>query len=156
MTSKAQRQNRIVQLIQSDQISSQEQLTKLLEAEGIISTQATISRDLDEIGALKVNMAEGKSVYAIAEIAKRPGAQGTLSKNLKQFVLSVEAVSPLIVIKTSVGCAQVVCAAIDYVGMVEIAGTIAGDDTIFIATKSDVDVNDFAKRLSDMGELNAV
>lgn len=153
MTSKAQRQSKIINLIQSEHVSSQTQISKMLESEGIVSTQATVSRDLEEIGAVKVRLPGGESGYAIPETAKRPGADGTLSKTLKQYVLSIEEVAPLIVIKTPLGCADVTCAAIDSANMAEIVGSIAGQDTLFLAMAKDVDLQEFVKKLSELADI---
>ena len=154
MTSKAQRQSKIINLIQSEHVSSQEQISKVLESEGIVSTQATVSRDLEEIGAVKVRLPGGESGYAIPETAKRPGSDGTLSKTLKQYVLTIEEISPLIVIKTPLGCADVTCAAIDSSNMAEIAGSIAGQDTIFLAMAQDGNIEDFVKKLSELADID--
>jgi len=154
VTSKAQRQSKIINLIQSEHVSSQEQISKVLESEGIVSTQATVSRDLEEIGAVKVRLPGGESGYAIPETAKRPGSDGTLSKTLKQYVLTIEEISPLIVIKTPLGCADVTCAAIDSSNMAEIAGSIAGQDTIFLAMAKDVNIEDFVKKLSELADID--
>lgn len=153
MTSKAQRQNKIISLIQSEHISSQQQISKMLETAGVISTQATISRDLEEIGAVKVMLPDGQSAYAIAESAKRPGSDGTLGKIMKSYVLSVEAVATMVVIKTPLGCADVTCAAIDNVRMDEIAGTLAGQDTIFLVVYPEVNITDFVNKLLELSDI---
>ncbi|HMS25252.1 MAG TPA: arginine repressor [Acidimicrobiia bacterium] len=153
MTSKAQRHNKIVNMIQSEHVSSQTQISKMLESEGIISTQATISRDLEEIGAVKVKLPGGESAYAIPETAKRPGADGTLAKTLRQYVLSVDVAAPLVIVRTPIGCADVTCAAIDTGRMSEIVGTIAGQDTIFIAIETESDPHEFAKKIADMSDI---
>ena len=119
-----------------------------------MSTLATVSRDLEEKGAVKVRLPGGESGYAIPETAKRPGSDGTLSKTLKQYVLTIEEISPLIVIKTPLGCADVTCAAIDSSNMAEIAGSIAGQDTIFLAMAKDVNIEDFVKKLSELADID--
>ncbi len=141
-------------MIQSEHVSSQVQISKMLEAEGIISTQATISRDLEEIGAVKVKLPGGESGYAIPETAKRPGADGTLSKVLRQYVLSIEAVAPMVIVHTPIGCADVTCAAIDSARLVEIVGTIAGQDTIFLVIDPETDINEFVKKLSSLSDIS--
>lgn len=154
MTSKAQRHSKIINLIQSEHVSSQAQISKMLETEGIVSTQATVSRDLEEIGAVKVRLPGGESGYAIPETAKRPGADGTLSKTLKQYVLSIEEIAPLVVIKTPLGCADVTCAAIDNANMSEVVGTIAGQDVIFLAISAEVVLPDFVKKLHELADID--
>lgn len=139
-------------MIQSEHVSSQEQISKMLESEGIISTQATVSRDLEEIGAVKVRLPGGESGYAIPESAKRPGSAG-LSKTLKQYVLSVQVVKPLVIINTPLGCADVTCAALDAANLTEVAGTIAGQDTIFVALYEDQNFDDFAKKIAELSDL---
>ncbi|MFN8015144.1 MAG: arginine repressor [Acidimicrobiia bacterium] len=154
MTSKAQRQNKIINMIQTQHVSSQQEISKMLEEEGIISTQATVSRDLEELGAVKVRLPDGLSGYAIPESAKRPGAEGTLSKTLKQYVLNIVAAPPMIIIKTPLGCADVTCAAIDNAYMSEIVGTIAGQDTIFLVVDAEVDINNFVKKLASLSDID--
>ncbi len=156
VTSKAQRHSKIINLIQSEHVSSQTQISKMLEREGIVSTQATVSRDLEEIGAVKVRLPGGDSCYAIPETAKRPGSDGNLSKTLKQYVLTIEEVSPMVIIKTPLGCADVTCAAIDAANMIEIAGTIAGQDTIFLVMAKEVNLQEFVKKLSDLADIDLI
>jgi len=126
----------------------------MLEDEGIVSTQATISRDLEEIGAVKVKLPGGISGYAIPESAKRPGADGTLSKILRQYVLSVDALAPLVVIRTPMGCADVTCAAIDTARLEEISGTIAGQDTVFLAIYPDADIEELVNKLRELSDIS--
>lgn len=141
-------------MIQSEHVSSQQQISSMLESEDIISTQATISRDLEEIGAVKVRLPGGESGYAIPETAKRPGADGTLGKTLKQYVLSVEVVPPLVLIATPLGCADVTCAAIDSARMVEVVGTIAGQDMIFVAIDPQTNPQDFANKIAELSDID--
>ncbi|MGI9035443.1 MAG: arginine repressor [Pyrinomonadaceae bacterium] len=119
---KEQRQTAILKFINSKQIGRQEELTALLEKKGFAVTQSSVSRDLDELGVIKAN-----GFYAVPQKPKNAVASGLL--NLET------AGTNLIVAKCEAGLASAVAVKIDSARMTEIVGTIAGDDTIFIAVK---------------------
>ncbi|MGC8480166.1 MAG: arginine repressor [Acidimicrobiales bacterium] len=128
---KNQRQYRIAKIIQSKPVSSQSQLVESLAEEGIVATQATVSRDLDELGAIKVRSFGGQSVYAIPELPKdQASTEEHLRRVLSDWVVEVVASSVFVMIRTPPGCAHVVASALDRSRFEGLLGTVAGDDTV--------------------------
>ena len=130
---KTQRQHRIARLLEANAVASQGQLVELLEADGVRATQATVSRDLDELGAVKVRVPGGELVYAIPELAhERLAPEDHLRRMLSDWVADVGSSGNLVVLRTPPGSAHVVGSAIDRSAVPEILGTIAGDDTVLV------------------------
>ena len=132
---KTQRHAAILKIVRSGKVASQEQLRELLRAEGFDVTQATLSRDIRELGLAKVAAPDGGSHYAPPEAgaAIRPH----LGQLLPAVLVSVDGVGPLLVVKTPAGGAQALGLALDAAGWTEIIGTIAGDDAVLVITKSE-------------------
>lgn len=131
--SKAQRQHRIAQLLGRHQVTSQPQLLDLLAAEGVHATQATVSRDLDDLGAVKVRVPGGETVYAIPEYEpERLAPHDHLRRVLGEWVVEVTSSLNLVVVRTPPGCAHVVASALDRSGLAGVLGTVAGDDTLMV------------------------
>jgi len=127
------RRARIVQLIESQVIESQEELVSLLAAEGMRVTQATVSRDLDDLGAHKV-AESGRQRYVIGE--RVPGVDSRLHKLLPDVLVAAEGSANIAVLRTPPGAAQYLASAIDHAELTEVLGTVAGDDTVFVVTRS--------------------
>ena len=128
---KQQRQHRIAGLLEHYSVSSQGQLVDLLTAEGVVATQATVSRDLEEMGAIKVRASGGESVYAIPDLPKEHHTpEDHLRRVLGDWVVEVSNSHNIVVLRTPPGSAHVVASAIDRAGLPAILGTVAGDDTI--------------------------
>lgn len=136
------RQSKILELIKSGEIETQEDLAGALKKSGIEVTQATVSRDIRELKLVKVAISEGRYKYHTME-NNIEGSSERLIKILKSSMLSVNTAENMIIIKTIPGAAQISASAIDTLGIDEVLGTIAGDDTIFIA----VDSKDMAIRI---------
>ena len=133
---KTRRQAKILDLIQSHAIDTQEELLRWLRDEGFGITQATISRDIKELRLVKTLSGDGKYRYSTG----RNDSVDMSSKFYHLFsdsVLSVDYAMNLVVVQCIVGMAQAVCAALDSLGREGIVGTIAGDDTIFIAMRGE-------------------
>ena len=112
-------------------MSNQPRLIELLAAEGLRSTQATVSRDLDELGVIKVRAPGGQSVYALPEIeTDRIAPFDQLRRVLGEWVADVAASGNVVVLRTPPGCAHVVASALDRSGIDGLLGTVAGDDTL--------------------------
>jgi transcriptional regulator of arginine metabolism len=126
------RQRFILDLIEKYEIETQEELADYLLDRGIEITQATISRDIKELRLVKVLASNGNYKYATMD-SQHEGANERLIKIFKSSVLSVDRAENIIVIRTLPGAAQVCASAVDNFKIEGIAGTIAGDDTIFIA-----------------------
>ena len=132
MSTKAQRQQLIVTLIEQFAVTNQPQLVDLLADNGITATQATVSRDLEDLGAVKVRVPGGESVYAIAEFAPaRVAPEDQLRRVMGEWVADVRHSGPMVVVRTPPGCAHVVASALDRSQLGGLIGTVAGDDTIF-------------------------
>ena len=139
LATKAARHGRITELIRSHVVRSQTELAELLAVSGLQVTQATLSRDLEELGALKLRGVDGGApVYRIPEDGgPRPMVGGTsrLSRLLGELLLSHEGSGNLAVLRTPPGAAQYLASAIDRASLVDVIGTIAGDDTILVVAR---------------------
>jgi transcriptional regulator of arginine metabolism len=152
--SKAQRQHRLIQLIEQSQVTSQQQLVAMLADSGVQATQATVSRDLEEIGAVKVRSAGGEPVYAVPELPKeRVAPEVHLRRVLGDWVVELGASANLVVVRTPPGSAHVVGSALDRAGLPEILGTVAGDDTVLVVAAQGVTGRRLAARLADLAGL---
>ena len=152
--SKAARQHRIVALLESEAVTSQGQLVELLATADVEATQATVSRDLEEIGAIKVRMAGGESVYAVPELPKDRVVPGEhLRRVLGDWVVEVASSANLVVVRTPPGSAHVVASALDRAALPEILGTVAGDDTIVVIAAEDVGGRQVCRRLAELSGL---
>ena len=129
--SKLSRHNRITELISNEPIYTQEELRRRLTQSGIHVNQATLSRDLRELGLVKT-----VNGYALPATEEGGPAMPSLELLLNEFVIDVREAENLLVLKTTPGSAQPVAAALDSSEWPELVGTIAGDDTILIITKS--------------------
>ncbi len=137
MPSKAQRQHRIVELLARERVGSQALLVELLGATGVQVNQATVSRDLEELGAIKVRVPGGDTVYAIPELPRSQVAPVEhLRRVLSDWVVEAERSGDLVVVGTPPGSAHVVASAIDRNGFEGVLGTVAGDDTILVIARA--------------------
>lgn len=133
---KTQRHAAILRVIRRETVKNQEQLRARLHAEGFDVTQATLSRDIRELGLAKVAAPDGGSHYA-------PPPEGgaailpSLERLLPSMLLSLDAVGPFVVLKTATGAAQSLGVALDEAGWSDVIGTIAGDDTLLVITRSE-------------------
>lgn len=137
---KYNRQGKILELIKSFEIETQEELTSQLKNMGINVTQATVSRDIKELGLVKVLSKSGKYKY-VAIDNNQDHSLDRLINIFKNSIISIKPAGQLLVIKTLPGAAQVSGSAIDALGIDEIIGTIAGDDTLFLAISKLENVN---------------
>ena len=151
---KPQRQHRVQRLLEEHAVSTQEQLVELLAADGVVATQATVSRDLDDIGAIKVRVPGGESAYAIPALPKEQRApEDHLRRVFGDWVVEVAQSANLVVIRTPPGSAHVVASALDRAGVPDVVGTVAGDDTILVIVDAEVGGAVVADRLSELAGL---
>jgi transcriptional regulator of arginine metabolism len=150
---KTQRQHRVAQLLEANAVTSQSQLVELLAAEGVVATQATLSRDLDELGAVKVRTGGGEAVYAVPQFEDRVAPEDHLRRIFGDWVVEVGHSANLVVVRTPPGSAHVVASAIDRAGLDDIVGTVAGDDTILVVAADGIGGAKVAKRLSTLAGL---
>lgn len=145
------RQARIAELIASRPVHSQSELATLLADEGLSVTQATLSRDLDELGAVKLRGTPGAPArYIVPENGPAPAARGDptrLPRMLAELLVSADASGNLAVLRTPPGAAQFLASALDRAGMTEVVGTIAGDDTVAVIARAPVTGAELAARL---------
>ncbi|AZI57576.1 arginine repressor [Nakamurella antarctica] len=151
---KAARLSRITEVIREQAVRSQAELAALVAARGFDVTQATLSRDLEELGAIKVRGVDGGApVYVIPEDgSKRPMAGGTsrLSRLLAELLVSYDGAANLAVLRTPPGAAQFLASAIDRASLDDVVGTIAGDDTIFVVARDGLTGAALGRRLADL------
>ena len=133
--SRSRRLRALGDLIRAEPHASQEELTERLRTMGHAATQATVSRDLVALGAVKVKR-EGAMRYVLPDqFGARDWAAGQLDRIVREWVREIEPAGSLLVMKTPPGSAHLVASAIDQAEMPEVAGTVAGDDTIFLAVR---------------------
>ena len=152
---KTARHARIIALLGAHQVRSQTELAELLAADGVQVTQGTLSRDLVEVGALRVRGAGGHLVYAVpgdgGDRTPHPGEFSTFEARLTRLcgevLVSAEPSANLVVLRTPPGAAQYFASAIDRVGWESILGTIAGDDTILLICRSAAAREKVARRI---------
>jgi len=135
---RARRQRMIADILRSGIVGSQEEVTARLAILGMAVTQATVSRDLDQLGAVKVKKGGTLSYVLPEQIAESDWAAGRLQHILSEWVQSVEMAGNLVILRTPPGSAQMVASAIDGARLLEIAGTVSGDDTLFVAVRDGV------------------
>ena len=133
---KTDRHKKILEVIDRYEVGTQEELAKILNDEGYNVTQATVSRDIKELRLIKIPAGDGNYKYAIAP-QKNPIIPSDVLSIFTSSVTSVDYSFNIVVLKTHSGMAQAVCAAFDSVHRPGVVGTIAGDDTIFIATRGE-------------------
>jgi transcriptional regulator of arginine metabolism len=151
---KPQRQHRISKLLEEQPVSSQSQLVELLAADGVVATQATVSRDLEELGAVKVRIPGGTLAYAIPDHAKeRAGPDDHLRRVMVDFVVEVAHSGNLVVLRTPPGSAHVVGSALDRAGLNDVLGTVAGDDTLLVVCSEHIGGSKVAALLAEMAGL---
>jgi transcriptional regulator of arginine metabolism len=136
---KAARQARIVDLLLSRPVGSQPELGRLLADAGVAVTQATLSRDLDELGAVKLRTPAGLVYTVPAENAPRPAppeaVDARLARLLEELLVVVEATGPFVVLRTPPGGAHFLASTLDRAALPDVAGTVAGDDTVLLITR---------------------
>jgi transcriptional regulator of arginine metabolism len=134
VTTKFERQGMIMRLVQQQPLSTQAEVADALRDHGIDAVQATVSRDITQLGLTKVRNTDGRLVYAM------PGAADLrrleeLTAALRRWVGGMETSGPLLVVKTPRGFAAALADAIDAADLPEVAGTVAGDNTVFVAAR---------------------
>ena len=129
-----QRQKLIANFIDSGNVSSQNQLKGMLKKNGVIITQATLSRDLNELGAVKKRLKNGKLVYLLPKNQDNNAQYKIAKKALQDFVTEVQPVSNQVVVKTTTAAAQVIAESIDNLYLEGIVASLAGDNVVLVIT----------------------
>lgn len=157
---KTQRQHRISELIEREVISTAAQIVVLLQAEGVGATQATVTRDLQELGTIKIRDEHGsrRIVIASAPTVSSPPIDH-LRRMMGEWVVSVENSDNLVVLRTPPGCSHVVASALDRSALGGVLGSVAGDDTILVIASESRGGGALAaefRALAGIAETNAV
>ncbi|MGK2930917.1 MAG: arginine repressor, partial [Acidimicrobiales bacterium] len=148
------RQHRIQRLLEDNAVSTQEGLVDLLAADGVVATQATVSRDLEDLGAIKVRVPGGETVYAVPAMPRDAVApEEHLRRVCSEWVVEISHSQNLVVLRTPPGSAHVVGSALDRAGLPEVLGTVAGDDTLLLVASESTTGADVARRISDLAGL---
>lgn len=147
---RAKRQQAISDMLREGPVRSQDEIALRLSGAGFEVTQATVSRDLEQIGAIKVKRG-GSLGYALPEqLGASDWAASRLQRIFAEWVQAVEPAGSLVVVRTPPGSAHVVSLALDQAKLTQVAGTIAGDDTIFVAVRSGFHVEELAQVLESL------
>ena len=153
---KNQRQHRITKLLEVQPVTNQAQLVALLGEQGVEATQTTVSRDLDDLGAVKVRLPGGDTAYALPELpAQQIAPEDHLRRVLGEWVVEVAHSGNLVVLRTPPGSAHVVGSALDRSGLEEVVGTVAGDDTVLVIVEEQFGGVRMADRLRDVAGIAA-
>lgn len=145
MSSVTARRAKVISLIKAGKISSQSDLVKELKKAGFPVTQATASRDLEELGAVRSRAVNGEALYTIAD-----SDDDSIARSMplpSDLILSVEASANLAVIRTPPGGAQFLASSLDHSGFTSIIGTIAGDDTVLVVSRKAAGGAELAREL---------
>jgi transcriptional regulator of arginine metabolism len=156
--SKAARHGRIIALVTHRPVHSQNELQALLAAEGVGVTQTTLSRDLEELGAVKLRAPDGGSpAYVIPEDGAPPPIRALtdpgphlLARRLSELMVAAEPSGNLVVLRTPPGAAHFLASSLDRAGLPEIVGTVAGDDTVLVVARERSGGADVVRRLREM------
>ena len=146
---KSKRHSKIIEIINSKVIETQEELAEELKIAGFEVTQATVSRDIKTLRLIKIQDLDGKYKYAIINQDKNDMIE-KLSSILVNTVLSAENIDKMVIVKTISGSASAAAEAIDRLELGEIAGTIAGDNTIFILVRTLEKAEDLVEKITKM------
>ena len=146
---KMTRHAKIKEIIDKNKVETQEDLATALRAEGIEVTQATVSRDIKELMLVKVPDANGQYHYAYPKEHNMLLTPGRLERTFQDSIIGIRVSQCMVVIRTLPGTAQAVAYAVDYMKWEEVLGTIAGDDTVFVALEDAGGVKAFLKRFKD-------
>ena len=146
---KDRRQKAMADLIREHVLANQEEVAARLSALGFEVTQATVSRDIDQIGALKVRR-NGRIGYALPDQLSGAAKPSRLASVLRDWVRSIDVAATIVVLKTPPGSAHLVGFALDEAALEEMVGNISGDDTIFAACRSAEEAEALATKLRDL------
>ena len=144
---KTQRQAAILRVVRERRIESQDELRQALADDGIVVTQATLSRDIRELGLAKLTDRGGGAYYTHPH---RGAVRPELAQVAPALLVSVDGVGPFLVLKTASGSAGAVTEALDQAGWSEVMGTIAGDDTVLVITRNQRQRDEVAARIQEL------
>jgi len=147
---KNERQNTILEIISNENIETQEQLLARLQARGINSTQATISRDIKQMHLVKEPVGRGVYKYTVSKNRSRLNFAEKLRTIFRESITSIESAQNIVVVKTMPGLASAACAALDDMEIAYMVGSLAGDDTAFLVMRDADSARDFCEEIKSM------
>ena len=147
---KHHRQQALVRLVRQQHLSTQEELVRALKTAGFPVTQATVSRDIVELGLVKVAR-DGAHIYAPPSAVSQGGGTDRLRRFSEDYPVEAAVAANMVVLRSSPGTANALGAALDASGLSEILGTLAGDDTVFVATSTERHARSLLTRLTTFG-----
>lgn len=147
---KNERQSKILEIIESEPIDTQEQLQQRLQAQGIACTQATISRDIKQLHLVKEPMGQGRYRYAVSVQRSRLNVADKLRTIFRESIISVDFAQNIVVVKTMAGLANAAAAALDGMNVPYMVGTLAGDDTAFLLMRDTESARTFCEEIHEM------
>ena len=150
---KSKRQHAILSLVSRERLSTQEEIRGRLRGLGLQATQSTISRDIEELGLARVHDSQGVR-YVVPGEGESPGPMRLLQHLLEEFALSFTRADHLVVIRTPPGAASALAEGLDRVGLADVAGTIAGDNTILVVGREGVTARSVERALIQIMEAS--
>lgn len=147
---KLRRQSKIIEYIENFEIETQEELTEKLTADGFNTTQATVSRDIKELRLIKVMSKNGTQKYAVDSTCSMGNFSARLKNIFKDSVIKIDTAQNIVVIKTLPGLGSAAASSVDSLGADEIVGSLAGDDTVFVAMKDENSAKKYAEKMKEM------
>ena len=149
---KRERQRALLRLVDREELGSQEEIRRRLAELGHPATQSTISRDLEELGLVRIRNGSGRLQYGLPTNGSSPGGV-PVGALLQEFAVGVELSGSILLVKTDAGAANAVAQGLDRSGLDDLLGTVAGDDTIIAVARTDRAARQLARRLRRMAGL---
>ena len=147
---KNDRQNRILEIIERENVETQEQLQQRLQEQGVICTQATISRDIKQLHLVKEPVGQGKYRYTVSNQRSRLNVADKLRGIFRESIVSIDNAQNIVVIKTMSGLANAAAAAVDSMNVPYMVGSLAGDDTAFLVMRDVESAKNFCEEVHEM------
>ncbi len=147
---KNDRQSRILEIIERENVETQEQLQQRLQAQGVICTQATISRDIKQLHLVKEPVGQGRYRYTVSSQRSRLNVADKLRGIFRESIVSIDNAQNIVVIKTMSGLANAAAAAVDSMNVPYMVGSLAGDDTAFLVMRDTESAKSFCAEVHEM------
>ena len=147
---KNDRQNRILEIIEKENVETQEQLQQCLQEPGVICTQATISRDIKQLHLVKEPVGQGRYRYTVSSQRSRLNVADKLRGIFRESIVSIDNAQNIVVIKTMSGLANAAAAAVDSMNVPYMVGSLAGDDTAFLVMRDTESAKSFCEEVHEM------
>ena len=147
---KTDRQSMILEIIEKEDVDTQEQLQQRLQEQGVRCTQATISRDIKQLHLIKEPVGQGRYRYTVSSQRNRLNVADQLRTILRESIISVDFDQNIVVVKTMAGLANAAAAALDGMNVPYMVGTLAGDDTAFLLMRDTESARTFCEEIHEM------